>query len=94
MTTIREHLEPRLAAAAKARVTKLEKLNAPAVVIARAGQGAKVGKMAKFGNREVVSIENREYRRGYGAEFACADGSTVWMIPGPYGLFLTDQPAS
>ncbi|MBK9497465.1 MAG: hypothetical protein IPO08_23665 [Xanthomonadales bacterium] len=84
---------------ARERLTKLQALNAPEVLIAAQqakvnGDGglSKVGHLAEFGKLEVSGEpQPREYRRGWGLEFTVTDGSRVWLIPGPYGLFLTDR---
>lgn len=98
MTTIRASLEPKLRASCEARLQKLRQISAPKQLIESleaklvAGNFAgSVSKISEFGDLEFVSVEGKDYRRGRGAEFTLSDGSRVWLIPGPYGLFLTDK---
>ena len=95
--TIRQAIEPKLAAGAQARLDKLTKLNAPHATLAtqqtaidNGDLAAKVGHIKDYGDLEFTATENRKFRRGYGVRFSTTDGRQIDMIPGPYGLFLTE----
>jgi hypothetical protein len=95
---IRETMAPKLQAREIAHLAKMRQIGAPDLLIktledklAASDPCSQIGKVKMFGDREVLSATNKSYRRGQGAEFETPQGK-VWMIPGPYGLFLTDQP--
>lgn len=98
MTTIRESLESKLQESQTARVAHLERLTAPQVQIdglkaqlVKGNLASRVGKIKDFGHLEFTAVEGKKYRLGQGAEFTLADGSEVWLVPGSYGLFLTNK---
>lgn len=98
MSTIRQHVELKLQEGHTKRLVELKRLTAPQVIIDKVEAGiatcnlaAKVGKIKDFGHLEFTAVEGKKYRLGQGAEFTLADGSKVWLIPGPHGLFLTNK---
>ena len=97
MTTIRQAIEPKLIERAEARLVKLQQLDSPKAIveaqlaaIAKGNLADKVGHIADFGDQEFSATEPRKYRRGYGVRFTLVSGTQVDMIPGPYGLFLSE----
>lgn len=98
MSTIRESLEVKLQEGQTKRLAELKRLTAPQVIIdkveadiAAGNLASKVGKIKEFGHLEFTAVERKKYSRGFGAEFTLTDNSKVWLIPGPYGLFLTNK---
>ena len=97
MDTIRAALEKKLKAKCKARLKDFRAKGAPQPLIdglekklAKGNLGGKVGKVRVFGDLVFTTTENKKYRRGFGVVFTVEDGSKVYLIPGPYGLFLTN----
>lgn len=92
--TVREYVTERTRAAARQRLDRLVSLNAPKIMIERANKdvekGIPVAHLDDFGDAVIVSTEPIRYRRGYGTKFE-TDRGTLWLIPGPHGLFLTDK---
>jgi len=101
MQTIREALEPKLHQRAKERFEHLQNIAAPNSVLfalstkLETGNFAnEIGGISEFGDLVFVATENKGYRRGMGVVFTIEDGSKVWLIPGPYSLFLTNKSKS
>lgn len=96
MSTIAEFIGPRITIMLKERLRCLQKLNAPKIVVQKAeavleNPLGQVSKIQQFGELEYVAAAPKQFRRGQGVEFTLSTGSKVWLIPGSYGLFLTDQ---
>jgi len=96
--TIREALEIKIREKEEARLGKLKAMRAPRLVVSGIELTLELGNLASrvkrietFGDLVFVATENKKYRRGMGVEFTIEDGSKVYLIPGPYGLFLTAE---